>query len=976
MKRVFLILFCCSAFCGYAQQHTLRQYTAIDGLPQSQVNAMLEDAFGYLWVGTNGGGLARFNGKEFKVYNTIDGLLSNTITSLMIDAKQNIWIVHPRGLTRFDGSDFKKFQAPDPSYNQGRIRRAYELGDTVFFVSSPGVVGKIYRDSVHYWYRPILKNKLIYFGIRSQKKEICYYLNDSSLLIISHNGIRKHISHKAYFNKAYNIFNYRNKLIIDSDKGYYSIGNNDQLIKEELAIRNRIVGYDTVTHTFWTRNNEVLLREELGVDKVDTVIRDIIVTQILFDKEGNSWIGTSGNGLYRHYVRDFDRCASDKLGAVMAINIDRAGATWLGTLNKGLWKIRKGKIKNYFQHKTKEEAITTIKISPAGEVWVGSFKGLGRYDSLRDDFDWRTRENGLSSQYIMALEFDPSGKLWSGTANSGVDFIDNKKITNVSLEQGLNSRNIFSLKYFKRMGKLYVGTDLGLNVISDDFKASNIPIPELDNTAVNSLSTYRDSILLIGSSGAGVILYNPVDRSSKKISVKDGLPSNLIYFVDEDSDHALWIGTEQGISRVTLNENLEVIQNFHYGHDNGLTGVEANQNAYFFGKEKYFGLIDGVYQYNQHERFDKKSNQLHLTNVDLFYGETSMAPYASERQTFFKIPFPLSLPPDKNHLTFSFSRVDKRNPQAVKYKYYLENYDKAWSLPVAVGRVTYGNLPAGEYALHVLATKKDGSWDDSPLKYAFEVHAPFYQRATFMVMAAILLIGLILLSLYWRVRSRVNKVLEVERIRQQELEHLRKEIARDFHDEMGNQLTRIINYISLMKLSHNGHTAELYNKVEQSAKYLYNGTRDFIWSIDPVNDELSKLFIHIRDFGEKLFEEKGIQFRAFNHLKEKIKVPYGFCREANLIFKEAMTNAFNHSGAKNVSFCMNKTDEGFEIVLEDDGEGFTYNELGQPNGLKNMRSRAGRIKSTLRINGKRPGGGTLVSLISHGLKTKNYDIAI
>lgn len=86
MKRVFLILFCCSAFCGYAQQHTLRQYTAIDGLPQSQVNAMLEDAFGYLWVGTNGGGLARFNGKEFKVYNTIDGLLSNTITSLMIDA--------------------------------------------------------------------------------------------------------------------------------------------------------------------------------------------------------------------------------------------------------------------------------------------------------------------------------------------------------------------------------------------------------------------------------------------------------------------------------------------------------------------------------------------------------------------------------------------------------------------------------------------------------------------------------------------------------------------------------------------------------------------------------------------------------------------------------------------------------------------------------------------------------------------------
>ena len=93
-----------------AQQFTLRQYTAVDGLPQSQVNAMVEDQYGYLWIGTAGGGLARFDGREFKVYSTLDGLLSNIVTSLFIDSKRNIWIVHPRGLTRFDGLEFKKFQ--------------------------------------------------------------------------------------------------------------------------------------------------------------------------------------------------------------------------------------------------------------------------------------------------------------------------------------------------------------------------------------------------------------------------------------------------------------------------------------------------------------------------------------------------------------------------------------------------------------------------------------------------------------------------------------------------------------------------------------------------------------------------------------------------------------------------------------------------------------------------------------------------
>ena len=70
-----------------AQQFTLRQYTAVDGLPQSQVNAIVEDQYGYLWIGTSGGGLARFDGREFKVYSTLDGLLSNIVTSLSIDSK-------------------------------------------------------------------------------------------------------------------------------------------------------------------------------------------------------------------------------------------------------------------------------------------------------------------------------------------------------------------------------------------------------------------------------------------------------------------------------------------------------------------------------------------------------------------------------------------------------------------------------------------------------------------------------------------------------------------------------------------------------------------------------------------------------------------------------------------------------------------------------------------------------------------------
>src|SRR5436189_2901072 len=207
---------------GLAQQFTLRQYTAIDGLPQSQVNAIVEDQYGYLWIATSGGGLARFDGREFKVYSTLDGLLSNIVTSLFIDSKQNVWAIHPQGLTRFDGLNFKKFQ---PSISTGglkRIRRMVELNDTIFIVSNPGMIGKIYEDSVFYWSKQIFPGKSIFFTHVSADRQICFYLNDRSFVVPSMEGYRR-FSHGTKFGIAYNIFNHGNEVWVDTDSGAFAL---------------------------------------------------------------------------------------------------------------------------------------------------------------------------------------------------------------------------------------------------------------------------------------------------------------------------------------------------------------------------------------------------------------------------------------------------------------------------------------------------------------------------------------------------------------------------------------------------------------------------------------------------------------------------------------------------------------------------------------------------------------------------------
>ena len=791
-------------------------------------------------------------------------------------------------------------------------------------------------------------------------KEICLYLNDSSFMIKSPLGTYS-LNHAKDFSFALSIFNYGKEVWINTEKGYFSIDTQRRkFVKRVMDIENQVIQYDSLNDVYWTRYGDDLLMERKRgkAHQVDTILRGVNINQILPDSEGNTWLGTTGSGLYKFYVKDFDRYGHQLYGSVLSLVKGKEGEFWIGTLNKGIWKYADGATKHYSGAVSE---VNQIRMGRDGSIWVGSYSGLGRYNAARDRFDWFTREDGIASAYINSLDIDQQGNVWYGTRANGVGYFNGTTFKNLLLNEGFEDRNVTALKCFPKFNSVYVGSEAGLTVIKNDSVIRKIPLPEFSSTIINSINPYKDSLLMLGSGGSGIMFIDPVSFKRKIISTADGLPSDFIYFVAADSDNIVWVGTEQGITRLKLNARLGIEQNLHYGYENGLEGVETNRNAFLLDGEKYFGLIDGVYRYNELPREGWSSFPLHLRDIEILYGQYSSRAYSDSLAGFFRVPYRPKFPADRNHITFQFNQVDKRYPSSVRFKYFLENFDKTWSQPSSVGSATYSNLPPGEYVFNVVATNNQGSWDRQPLRYAFTVKAPFYQTEIFQVAMVLMLAGLIVLVFYLRVRKKINKIMEVERIRQQEQESLRKEIARDFHDEMGNQLTRIINYVSLMKLN-NGNAVALYDKVEESAKYLYTGARDFIWSIDPGNDELSKLFLHIRDFGEKLFEEKGMMYRALNSVAKNVRVPYGFSREANLIFKEAMTNAFNHSGAKNVTFTLKIVDDAFEMKLADDGKGFDKGALAKMNGLKNMKARAERIGGILYIQ-SRAGAGTEISLI-------------
>ena len=107
----FIILLFWVTYSLNAQNSQLRSYSIEDGLPQSQVFDIVQDNTGYLWLGTQGGGLSSFNGANFSIWNENHGLLSNYIHTLHT-SNDSLYIGTDRGLSIKVKNNFTNFKSP------------------------------------------------------------------------------------------------------------------------------------------------------------------------------------------------------------------------------------------------------------------------------------------------------------------------------------------------------------------------------------------------------------------------------------------------------------------------------------------------------------------------------------------------------------------------------------------------------------------------------------------------------------------------------------------------------------------------------------------------------------------------------------------------------------------------------------------------------------------------------------------------
>lgn len=205
---------------------------------------------------------------------------------------------------------------------------------------------------------------------------------------------------------------------------------------------------------------------------------------------------------------------------------------------------------------------------------------------------------------------------------------------------------------------------------------------------------------------------------------------------------------------------------------------------------------------------------------------------------------------------------------------------------------------------------------------------------------------------------------------QAELLLQRQQISRDLHDEIGATLSGIAMYSHLareqLKKSQPDAIENSLGIIQNHAGEMVNKLNDIIWLVNPGQDSLKKLLHRLEDYAVQMAAVKNIRVKSnFNGQQAENILPPETRRNIYLLFKEAINNAVKYSNATMLEFSFNDRKDNLEIILKDNGIGFTDDSIIKGNGLVNMEQRASTINAAFHVTVS-PGNGTAVSLIIPG----------
>lgn len=306
------------------------------------------------------------------------------------------------------------------------------------------------------------------------------------------------------------------------------------------------------------------------------------------DREGDLWITTYGNGIYRYDGKEI-KAIIVKQGlvnnSVSCVTTDRQGHIWIGTDGGGLSCLKQKGIGIYSgEQGLMDNAPASILEDKSGNIWFGTYgNGAIKFDGKR--FTGFTASQGLVSTTVWDICEDKSGNIWLGTDIGGVHCYNGTKFTTYTVEQGLVENSIRSV-YCDRAGNLWFGSISNGVIRFDGNSFTNYSSEQgLPKKFILDILEDTKGNVWICTEGGGVCRLNK--NTISVFTTQQGLADNMVVGILQDKSENIWFATENGISRFdgsgfyTLPTN-EVLS------DNSITAISEDVEGVL-----WFGTDDG-----------------------------------------------------------------------------------------------------------------------------------------------------------------------------------------------------------------------------------------------------------------------------------------------------------------------------------------------------------------------------------------------
>ncbi len=753
-----------------AQQHAFRQVSPEDGLAQSQVRCMAQDAEGYLWFGTIGGA-SRFDGHAFTNYGLQEGLPDAHVSAMALDSEGVLWLGSGSNLVRRVGD--RLVAEPLPSGGLGARIMAMTADDQGRVFAATDGDGLFVRDD-----KGIRAFEGFPLDTAGSVRSVLA-LSDGRLLIGLRTGLliweNGHFARVALDDAGPKAIS----AIAEGRDGSWWVGTVDDGLFH-ISRDGRRTTYDIESDLIrnnvrcllvddrgrlWVGTKFGLNLFEDGRMRLFTIHQGMPNDNILCayqDHEGNIWFGTDGAGALRYLTDRFvtftvkDGLCSD---LIMNVTADASGDLWLGTYDNGVCRMDGMAFVNTLDG-LPNNTVWCGSVDGAGRMWFGTSDGVARI--ARGLVEPLPAGNDLFGQRVLSMHQDGRGRLWCGTRDGLSMMSGEGPVQHFPISTNGPGRSVRSIVEDGK-GHLWMASDMGITRFDGKGFKTFTSSDGLSDNIVQCLLYDGRGRLWAGTTN-GLSCYDGEGFTTRRFA--DDFGSNFISLLIGDDAGRIWAGTNNGLFLFYPDSLLsDPGSHWHITLDDGLRSLEFNLNAAYRDPRGrlLLGSSAGLVFHDVERHLDSPLPpvpRVLITGVRSFLQETDWRGRSTGMDEH-GLPIGLELDPGRNHLTFDYAAIGFSYPDRVLYRYRLLGSEEDW-LPATDARfASFGNLGHGTYTFEVIASRNDGRWSAAE-QFSFTIHPPFWMRWWFF-----LLCGVSLFASLWGVqRYRAVRRARHERTRQ------------------------------------------------------------------------------------------------------------------------------------------------------------------------------------------------------------------